>query len=249
MRNHYSRAGVSHVLALSGFHLSVVYMLLQLLLFAWVGSDKWRKVARSVSIFTIWAFVAIADFPPSLVRAAIMFSLLLLSQIVRRRVNTVDVLCVTVMAMLCVNPFMLLDVGFELSVLSMLGLLTMGNWLFERWMNKRRTMSREGWTRRMVIKVTDFVVSSAITTMVCSMMTLPLVSYYFGIAKCMGRCWCDGNRIIDEWRDLMVFLPRFCSDSLASKRIRGSDVVFLDSLLTYLWRSTPVHLRKRRRTA
>ena len=186
LRDQYSRAGVSHVLALSGFHLSVVYMLLQLLLFAWVGSDKWRKVARSVSIFTIWAFVAIADFPPSLVRAAIMFSLLLLSQIVRRRVNAVDVLCVTVMAMLCVNPFMLLDVGFELSVLSMLGLLTMGNWLFERWMNKRRTMSREGWIRRMVIKVSDFVVSSTITTVVCSMMTLPLVSYYFGIVPILS---------------------------------------------------------------
>ena len=53
-------------------------------------------------------------------------------------------------------------------------------------MNKRRTMSREGWTRRMVIKVTDFVVSSAITTMVCSMMTLPLVSYYFGIVPILS---------------------------------------------------------------
>ena len=186
LRNQYSRAGVSHVLALSGFHLSVVYMLLQFILFSWIGTDKWRKVARGLSIVAIWAFVAVAGFPPSLVRAAIMFSILLLAQIVRRRVNSVDVLCVTIMLMLCLNPFMLLDVGFELSVLSMLGLLTMGTWLFGWWTEQRSKIGRDRWLKRMVGKVADFVVGSVITTMVCSMMTLPLVSYYFGIVPILS---------------------------------------------------------------
>ena len=186
LRNQYSRAGVSHVLALSGFHLSVVYMLLQFILFAWIGTDKWRKVARGLSIVAIWAFVAVAGCPPSLVRAAIMFSILLLAQIVRRRVNSVDVLCVTVMLMLCLNPFMLLDVGFELSVLSMLGLLTMGTWLFGWWTEQRRKIGRDGWLKRMAGKVADFVMGSVITTVVCSMMTLPLVSYYFGIVPVLS---------------------------------------------------------------
>ena len=186
LRNQYSRAGVSHVLALSGFHLSVIYVLLQFFLLSWAGTDKWRKVARGLSIIAIWAFVAIAGFPPSLVRAAIMFSILLLAQIVRRRVNSVDVLCVTVMVMLCLNPFMLLDVGFELSVLSMLGLLTMGTWLFEWWTVQRRKRGNEGWLKRMAGRMADFVVGSMITTMVCSVMTLPLVSYYFGIVPILS---------------------------------------------------------------
>ncbi|MBO4564457.1 MAG: ComEC/Rec2 family competence protein [Bacteroidaceae bacterium] len=186
LREQYSHAGVSHVLALSGFHLTIIYMLLQLMLLAWVGSDRWRKVARGLIIIAIWAFVAVTGFPPSLVRAAIMFSILLLTQIVRRRVNSVDVLCVTVMVMLCVNPFMLLDVGFELSVLSMLGLLTMGTWLFGWWTDQRRKIGRDGWLKRMAGKVADFVVGSVITTVVCSMMTLPLVSYYFGIVPLLS---------------------------------------------------------------
>ena len=186
LRKQYSHAGVSHVLALSGFHLTVVYMLLQLLLFARIGSDKWRNVARGLSLIAIWAFVAVTGFPPSLVRAAIMFSILLLAQIVRRRVNSVDVLCVTVMVMLCVNPFMLLDVGFELSVLSMLGLLTMGTWMFERWTQIRYGFGRGGLFKRIVERVADFVVGSVITTIVCSMMTLPLVSYYFGFVSILS---------------------------------------------------------------
>ena len=115
-----------------------------------------------------------------------MFSILLLAQIVRRRVNSVDVLCVTVMLMLCLNPFMLLDVGFELSVLSMLGLLTMGTWLFGWWTEQRSKIGRDRWLKRMVGKVADFVVGSVITTVVCSMMTLPLVSYYFGIVPILS---------------------------------------------------------------
>jgi competence protein ComEC len=115
-----------------------------------------------------------------------MFSILLLAQIVRRRVNSVDVLCVTVMVMLCLNPFILLDVGFELSVLSMLGLLTIGTWLFGWWTEQKRKRDCDGWLKWMAGKVADFIIGSVITTVVCSMMTLPLVSYYFGIVPILS---------------------------------------------------------------
>ena len=179
MREQYARAGVSHVLALSGFHLSIIYMILQFMLGVWMGKPRWKRIIRLVCVLIVWCFVAITGAPPSLLRAAIMFTVLMISQLSYRKVNMVDVLCVTGMVMLCVNPFLLFDVGFELSMMSMLGLLVLGPYLWA-WWGTHRIRFCSKWLSFVSLSI-DFIVGSAITTIVCSLFTLPLTSYYFGI--------------------------------------------------------------------
>ena len=184
LRNQYSRAGVSHVLALSGFHLSIIYMILQFMLGAWVGKPRWKRIIKLVCVLMVWCFVAITGAPPSLVRAAIMFTVLMLAEMSRRKINMIDVLCVTSMVMLCVNPFLLFDVGFEFSMLSMLGLLTLGSHLWGWWSKQHIRFSTKwfSWGGFFI----DFIVGSAITTIVCSLFTFPLTSYYFGIVPLLS---------------------------------------------------------------
>jgi len=184
MREQYARAGVSHVLALSGFHLGIIYMILQFMLGAWVGKPRWQRIIRLVCVLMVWCFVGITGAPPSLVRAAIMFSVLMLAEMVRRKIRMMDVLCVTGMVMLCVNPFLLFDVGFELSMMSMLGLLTLGQHLWTWWGNHRIRFNLK-WLS-LVSFIIDFIVGSAITTIACSLFTLPLTSYYFGIVPLLS---------------------------------------------------------------
>lgn len=167
LRQQFSNSGVSHVLALSGFHLSIIYMLLEVFFFTKFVTIKWKAVSRIMITVCIWAFVIIAGAPPSLVRAAIMCSVMILTQISGRNVKPLDSLSLTAIVMLCGNPLLLFDVGFQLSFLSMLGLVTFGHKL------------------NGIIKVRSILLQKAIacfsTTVVCSIFTLPLVGYYFGI--------------------------------------------------------------------
>ena len=102
LRNEYSRAGVAHVLALSGTHLAILYFVL--MLFVGTGS----VASRFVVVATIWGYVVIVGMPVSAVRAAMM----------RRGYDRMDVLVTTIMLMMLVNPRVVFDVGFQLSVMS-----------------------------------------------------------------------------------------------------------------------------------
>lgn len=184
LRDQYARAGVGHVLALSGFHLSIIYMILQFMLGAWVGRTQWKRIIRMICILMVWCFVAITGAPPSLIRAAIMFTVLMIAEMSRRKINMIDVLCVTGMVMLCVNPFLLFDVGFELSMMSMLGLLTLGPHLWS-WWGLYRPYFNTKWLSWITFTL-NFIVGSAITSIVCYLFTLPLTTYYFGIIPLMS---------------------------------------------------------------
>lgn len=67
LKNSYSRAGVSHVLALSGFHLTVIYFLLNVLLLGGLTIRKWRWISRIVIFVFIWAFTFMAGDRKSVV--------------------------------------------------------------------------------------------------------------------------------------------------------------------------------------
>ena len=112
LRNEYSRAGVAHVLALSGTHLAILYFVLMLIL-------GWSRVTgRFVVVATIWCYVVIVGMPVSALRAAIMLSIFTLTEVLKPGSDRLDVLMTTIMIMVLVNPRIILDVGFQLSVMS-----------------------------------------------------------------------------------------------------------------------------------
>ena len=112
LRNDYSRAGVAHVLALSGTHLAILYFVLVLI----VGRGS--VAARFVVVATIWGYVVIVGMPVSAVRAAMMLSMFTLADVMRRGYDRMDVLVTTIMLMMLFNPRVIFDVGFQLSVMS-----------------------------------------------------------------------------------------------------------------------------------
>ena len=71
----YARAGVSHLLALSGMHLGIIYGLLYMLFIRRIRFSEWRWFWLPPILLTIWGYAFIAGMPVSLVRAAIMFSI------------------------------------------------------------------------------------------------------------------------------------------------------------------------------
>lgn len=166
LKDTYSMTGASHVLALSGLHLGIIYMLLSLL---FIGGRR-RMISQLLMILSIWAYAFLVGLPISVIRSAVMLSVYALLSLGHRDRMSVNTLAFTAIVMLMVNPMSLYDVGFQLSFLAVLSILV---WypVFEGIIPQSFLMSHRfvRWLWSMLA------VSSA-----AQLGTAPLVAYYFG---------------------------------------------------------------------
>ena len=112
--SHFRHSGASHVLALSGLHLGIIYMLLQFVTL----SRRKRLVTEIVTVVFIWFFVILVGMMPSVVRAASMITICSLFSMWGRRPVSLNSLALVAMIMLMFNPMQILDIGFQLSFIS-----------------------------------------------------------------------------------------------------------------------------------
>lgn len=117
LRTDMSTTGVAHMLALSGLHLGFVVMVLSAILwpFSTLLPRKWRFI---MIIVGIWIFTIITGLSVSVVRAAVMTTIFLLSLILQRKRNGVNSLCLAGFIILFFEPTAIADVGFQLSFLT-----------------------------------------------------------------------------------------------------------------------------------
>lgn len=164
--NVYSLAGTSHVLALSGLHLSIVFGL-----FAVFGG-RWRKsvVMVIVSVVAMWIYVFLAGLPVSMIRSAIMLSVSLLVGLSGRDSITLNTLSFSAIIIVLLNPFAIHDVGFQLSfaAVAFLGAFAsrICNIIPMELLYNHRFLK---WCWQM-----------SVTSMVAQLGTTPLVAYHFG---------------------------------------------------------------------
>lgn len=125
-RDAYNLAGVSHVLALSGLHLGIIYTLLSLFFSYLIGlfvPREWTHLcAQSIVIPAVWGYVFLVGMPSSAVRAAVMISVYAVVSLLNREKMSVNVLALAAVIMLVYNPMLLWDVGFQLSFVSVLSI-------------------------------------------------------------------------------------------------------------------------------
>lgn len=126
-RKLYSQTGASHVLALSGLHLAILYFFYQFLvgrLLMRHATWRWgRWVAPLVGMAWIWGFGFLVGWPTSLVRASLMFTLALAFEIFEHRATSFHRLQLAALIMLLIHPYWLFDLGFQLSCVAVAGIL------------------------------------------------------------------------------------------------------------------------------
>lgn len=173
LRQQYSSAGVSHVLALSGFHVGILFLILQFFTLANFIPYHWRAPVNCLIIAAMWCFDVIAGMPPSLTRATAMLTILTLSTVLRRdTVMPVQSCFITAAIMLCYDPLMLMDIGFQLSFVAVIAITT--------------TLRRITELSRVSNTVLNVIWSITMTSLVCSIFTAPLVAYHFGSIPVYG---------------------------------------------------------------
>lgn len=166
LRQTYSEVGAAHVLALSGFHLGIIYFVLSL----FVGFVRPRWLGQSLLLLTVWAFVVMVGMSPSVVRAAVMLTLYQMATIAHRPGAGLNIVSVAAIIMLAANPSALFDIGFQLSFLSVVAIIIM-----YRPIVRLLPASESGWWKPL-----RYVVDMMVLAIVAQMATAPLVAYYFG---------------------------------------------------------------------
>jgi competence protein ComEC len=124
VRTAYIETGSMHILAVSGMHIVLIFNGLGwLLAFYRSGSRQWRWTKTGFLILLIWAFAVLTGLSASVVRAAMMSTLLAIAKAWSRRVNIYNVLAASAFLLLLANPYWLFDIGFQLSYLAVVGIL------------------------------------------------------------------------------------------------------------------------------
>jgi competence protein ComEC len=160
----FSRAGISHILALSGFNITILILGIMVCLRAISLS---RKQIFWTAICLIALFVLMVGAEASVVRAGIMGSVVLLARYVGRPNKSFNALIFAATLMVLINPKILaFDLGFQLSFLAMIGLLYLAP-VIEQFLGR---LLPPLWGLRAMLS----------TTAAAILFTSPLIMYYFG---------------------------------------------------------------------
>ena len=124
VRESYSVAGASHILALSGLHIGLLYTMIFFILKPIARRGNIGRAIRSVLLLILlWAFAFFTGLSPSVVRSVSMFSILAMADMVGRQPLSLNTLAAAAWLMLFCNPAWLFDVGFQLSFLAVASIL------------------------------------------------------------------------------------------------------------------------------
>ncbi|MBQ6063576.1 MAG: ComEC/Rec2 family competence protein [Prevotella sp.] len=164
----YSDTGASHVLALSGLHLSILFGIL-----LFTASSRKRGVIRpSFLLTTVWAYVVLTGMSPSIIRSAVMLSVYGIMASSYRHTTSLNTLTFAAIVMLMANPLTLWDVGFQMSFLSVAAIISVLQWLGHRGINFHSLVGKMA-TVFLVIPIA------------AQLATFPLIMYYFGSFPCL----------------------------------------------------------------
>jgi competence protein ComEC len=111
----YTRTGIVHIIAISGMHLGLIFALLNLLFSPLDRIRQTRLLKPILVLFLIWMFTLLTGAGASIVRAAVMFSFITFGQQINRKTSLLNSLCNSAFVLLLYDPFLLWDIGFQLS--------------------------------------------------------------------------------------------------------------------------------------
>jgi competence protein ComEC len=161
----YSNVGVVHLIAISGMHLALIYYFL-VWIFARIPVIKKSRFLRLVLILgCLWFFSLLTGAPASVLRAAVMFTFIAIGSCFGKQNSIYNSLAISAFLLLCFDPYMLWDVGFQLSYLAVFGIVLCQKYIYN-WFYFSNKILNAGW------KV-------ASVSLAAQVFTLPICIYYF----------------------------------------------------------------------
>jgi len=165
LKDAYSAAGAMHILAVSGLHVGIIYIICEFVL---GFMKRWRYgvvVFLLSSLLILWGYAFITGLSPSVLRAVIMFSVFLIGSNLKRSHNIYNSLAASAFFVLIYDPYMLWQVGFQLSYMAVIGIVYVHPKLY-------RLFSFKYW-------IFDKAWSITCVSIAAQLATFPIGFYYF----------------------------------------------------------------------
>ena len=171
-------SGVSHVIAVSGLHVSILFAIVYLI------SGRRKVLTAVIGMPLILLFAAVAGFTPSITRACIMQILMLAATLFDKEYDPPTSLAFAALVMLVLEPLVITSVSFQLSVGCMAGIFLysrrISGWIagFSFWKDKKG--------KTLLVRLRSAVSGGVGITLSAMFFTTPLVAYYFGAVSLIG---------------------------------------------------------------
>lgn len=119
----YTNTGVVHVIAISGLHLGLIFMLMDLLISALAGRKRAAIAGFFISLPLLWCFAILTGSSASVIRSAIMFSFIIVGNAMGKKNKSMNSLLGSAFILLLWNPDIRFDLGFQLSYAAVASIL------------------------------------------------------------------------------------------------------------------------------
>lgn len=123
VKNIFSRTGAMHVLAVSGLHVGIIFLIVNSIISLLKIPFRYDWLGHFFILLIIWSYALITGLSPSILRATTMMSFFIIARVFNKHTSIYNVLFSSVFFLLFVNPFLIIDVGFQLSILAVFGIL------------------------------------------------------------------------------------------------------------------------------
>ncbi|AMO20857.1 ComEC/Rec2 family competence protein [Flavobacterium columnare] len=161
----YQYAGVIHILSISGLHVGILYLLLDFILTVFLKDKRYSLLKLFFLLLGLWGFAFVAGLAASVVRSTVMFSIIGIGASSKKQVNIYNTLAASVLIILIVQPAFLFDIGFQLSYLAVLSIVSMQPIVIKLWNPSNQVL--------------NFFWKLFVVSLVAQIGTLPLSLYYF----------------------------------------------------------------------
>ena len=120
----FSKTGAMHVLAVSGLHVGIIYLILNFLLKPIKLPFRFKWINDIIILLVIWFYALTTGLSPSILRASTMLSFLTFANVFNKSTNIFNIIFSSAFFLLLVDPFLILNVGFQLSYVAVLGIIS-----------------------------------------------------------------------------------------------------------------------------
>ncbi len=171
IENTFINAGIAHILVVSGIHLSIIYLIINILLLM-LRLDFYKRLLISIFI-TFLIYVPITLYSIPVLRSSIMLIVFCITLYYDRTKNTLNSLFLTALIILILNPVSIMDISFQFSFLATFAIIIFFP-IYSHFVRDRLVMNK---ILKYIVYITD---SFAISVSVLVML-LPLSLAYFGV--------------------------------------------------------------------
>ena len=161
----YTNAGVIHILAISGLHVGIIYIILGFIFKPLIRFKNGKNINLILIIGILWFFAFLSGLSPSVTRAVLMFSILAIGKHFNQQTTTINTVAVSALILLCYNPNYIFDVGFQMSYAAVLSIILLNPFF------KCFHFSKN--------KIIKYTVDIILVSLAAQIGVLPLSIYYF----------------------------------------------------------------------